>query len=43
MNARNGVFMILGLLAWIVDLVLVTVRQTGDLQLIGTVDANEYW
>lgn len=42
MNARNRVFVILGLLTlgsliWY----LVTVRPTGDLQLIGTVDANE--
>jgi multidrug resistance efflux pump len=41
-NARNRVFVILGLLTlgsliWY----LVTVRPTGDLQLIGTVDANE--
>jgi multidrug resistance efflux pump len=41
-NARNRVFLILGLLAagsliWY----LVTVRPTTDLQLIGTVDANE--
>ena len=42
MNARNRVFMILGLLTlgsliWY----LVTARPTGDLKLIGTVDANE--
>lgn len=42
MSARNRVFLILGLLAvgsfiWY----LMTVRPTGDLQLIGTVDANE--
>jgi multidrug resistance efflux pump len=42
MSARNRVFFILALLtigslAWY----LVTVRPTGDLQLIGTVDANE--
>ena len=42
MSARNRVFFILGLLTlgsliWY----LVTVRPTGDLQLIGTVDANE--
>ena len=42
MNARNRVFMILGLLTdgsliWY----FVTVRPSGDLQLIGTVDANE--
>jgi multidrug resistance efflux pump len=41
-SARNRVFLILGLLAvgsfiWY----LMTVRPTGDLQLIGTVDANE--
>ena len=42
MNARNRVFMILGLLT-IGSLIwyFVTVRPTGDLQLIGTVDANE--
>lgn len=42
MNARNRVFVILGLLT-IGSLIwyLVTVRPTGDLQLIGTVDANE--
>ena len=42
MNARNRVFIILGLLT-IGSLIwyLVTVRPTGDLQLIGTVDANE--
>jgi HlyD family secretion protein len=41
-NARNRVFMILGLLT-VGSLVwyFVTVRQGGDLQLIGTVDANE--
>lgn len=42
MSARNRVFMILGLLTlgsliWY----LVTVRHSSDLQLIGTVDANE--
>ena len=42
MNARNRVFMILGLLTlgsfvWY----LVTARTSGDLKLIGTVDANE--
>jgi multidrug resistance efflux pump len=42
MNARNRVFLILGLLT-IGSLIwyFVTVRPTGDLQLIGTVDANE--
>ena len=42
MNARNRVFMILALLA-VGSLIwyFVTVRPTGDLQLIGTVDANE--
>ncbi len=42
MNARNRVFMILGLLT-IGSLIwyFVTVRPTGDMQLIGTVDANE--
>lgn len=42
MSARNRVFFILALLT-IGSLVwyLVTVRPTGDLQLIGTVDANE--
>jgi multidrug resistance efflux pump len=41
-NARNRVFVILALLT-IGSLIwyLVTVRPTGDLQLIGTVDANE--
>jgi multidrug resistance efflux pump len=41
-NARNRVFLILGLLT-IGSLIwyFVTVRPTGDLQLIGTVDANE--
>jgi multidrug resistance efflux pump len=41
-NARNRVFLILGLLT-IGSLIwyLVTVRPSGDLQLIGTVDANE--
>jgi len=41
-NARNRVFVILGLLT-IGSLIwyFVTVRPTGDLQLIGTVDANE--
>ncbi len=42
MNARNRVFLLLGLLLlgsliWY----LVTTQHTGDLQLIGTVDANE--
>ncbi len=42
MNARNRVFLILGLLTlgsliWY----LLTARTTGDLKLIGTVDANE--
>ena len=42
MNARNRVFIILGLLT-VGSLIwyFVTVRPTGDLQLIGTVDANE--
>lgn len=42
MNARNRVFLVLGLLT-IGSLIwyLVTVRPSGDLQLIGTVDANE--
>jgi HlyD family secretion protein len=42
MNARNRVFMILGLLT-IGSLIwyFVTVRPSGALQLIGTVDANE--
>jgi HlyD family secretion protein len=42
MNARNRVFLILGLLT-VGSLIwyFVTVRQSGDLQLIGTVDANE--
>lgn len=42
MNARNRVFMILALLT-VGSLIwyLVTVRPTGDLQLVGTVDANE--
>ena len=42
MSARNRVFVILALLT-IGSLIwyLVTVRPTGDLQLIGTVDANE--
>ena len=42
MNARNRVFMILGLLT-VGSLIwyLATTRRTGDLQLIGTVDANE--
>jgi multidrug resistance efflux pump len=41
-NARNRVFLILGLLT-VGSLIwyLVTVRPSGDLQLIGTVDANE--
>ena len=37
MNARNRVFLLLGSLIWY----LVTVRPSTDLQLIGTVDANE--
>ena len=42
MSARNRVFMILAVLA-IGSLIFyfVTVRPTGDMQLIGTVDANE--
>ena len=42
MNARNRVFMILGILV-VGSLIwyFVTARQSGDLQLIGTVDANE--
>jgi multidrug resistance efflux pump len=41
-NPRNRVFLILGLLmAGSLIWYLVTVRQPGDLQLIGTVDANE--
>ena len=42
MNARNRVFLILGLLT-VGSLIwyLVTVPRGGDLQLIGTVDANE--
>ena len=42
MNARNRVFMLLGLLT-VGSLIwyLVTVRPSADLQLIGTVDANE--
>jgi multidrug resistance efflux pump len=42
MSARNRVFLILGLLT-IGSLIwyFVTVRPSGDLQLIGTVDANE--
>lgn len=42
MNARNRVFLILGLLT-IGSLIwyLVTAKQSSDLQLIGTVDANE--
>jgi multidrug resistance efflux pump len=42
MNARNRVFIMLALLT-IASLIwyFVTVRPTGDLQLIGTVDANE--
>ena len=41
-NARNRVFMILGLLM-VGSLIwyLVTARPSGDLHLIGTVDANE--
>jgi HlyD family secretion protein len=42
MNARNRVFMILGILT-VASLIwyLLTVRPSGDLQMIGTVDANE--
>ncbi|HTW81162.1 MAG TPA: efflux RND transporter periplasmic adaptor subunit [Terracidiphilus sp.] len=42
MNARNRVFLILGLLT-VGSLIwyLATTRHSGDLQLIGTVDANE--
>ena len=42
MNARNRVFLLLGLLT-VGSLIwyLVTVRPTADLQMIGTVDANE--
>ena len=42
MSARNRVFLILGLLT-VGSLIwyLATTRRTGDLQLIGTVDANE--
>lgn len=42
MNARNKVFFLLGLLT-IGSLIwyFVTVRPTGDMQMIGTVDANE--
>src|SRR5271165_932311 len=42
MNARNRVFLILGLLT-VGSLIwyFVTVRPSSDLQLIGTVDANE--
>ncbi len=42
MNARNKVFLMLGLLT-VGSLIwyYVTVRPTGDMQLIGTVDANE--
>ena len=42
MNARNRVFLILGLLT-VGSLIwyLATTQRTGDLQLIGTVDANE--
>lgn len=42
MNARNRVFMILGILM-VGSLIwyLLTARKSGDLQLIGTVDANE--
>ncbi len=42
MNARNRVFLILGLLT-VGSLIwyLATARRSGDLQLIGTVDANE--
>ncbi|SPE31225.1 Secretion protein HlyD [Candidatus Sulfotelmatomonas gaucii] len=42
MNARNRVFLILGLLL-VGSLIwyLATTKRTGDLQIIGTVDANE--
>jgi HlyD family secretion protein len=41
-NARNRVFMILGiLLVGSLAYYLLTARRSGDLQLIGTVDANE--
>ena len=42
MNARNRVFLILGLLL-VGSLIwyLATTRRSGDLQLVGTVDANE--
>jgi len=42
MNARNRVFLILGMLT-VGSLIwyFVTVRPTGDMQMIGTVDANE--
>jgi multidrug resistance efflux pump len=42
MNARNRVFLILGLLT-VGSLIwyLLTARKSGDLQMIGTVDANE--
>ncbi len=42
MQARNRVFLILGILL-VISLVwyFATTRRTGDLQLIGTVDANE--
>jgi len=41
-NARNRVFLILGLLL-VGSLIwyFATTRHTGDLQIIGTVDANE--
>ena len=42
MNARNRVFLLLGLLtAGSLIFYFVTVRPSSDLQLIGTVDANE--
>ena len=42
MSARNRVFMILALLTIGSGIFyFVTVRPTGDMQLIGTVDANE--
>src|SRR5580658_5091012 len=42
MNARNRIFVILGIL-FVIALCwyLLTTKRSGDLQLIGTVDANE--